>query len=117
MKNGLRSYEMQAVHRVQVHTSFLDLPVPLTAFLGREQEQAALCALLRRPDVRLLTLVGTGGVGKTRLALAVAQALLGEFANGVCFVPLAPVRDPTLVIAAVAEALGLREARDLPLEE
>jgi predicted ATPase/DNA-binding CsgD family transcriptional regulator len=67
--------------------------------------------------VRLLTLVGTGGVGKTRLGLAVAQALLDDFADGVSFVSLATVSDPARVLAAIAKALGLWEVGDLPLEE
>jgi hypothetical protein len=71
-------------------------PIPLTSLVGREHEVAEIDALLRRPEVRLLTLTGTGGVGKTRVALAVASALQNECANGVYPVLLAPVSDPTL---------------------
>src|SRR5258708_38414946 len=71
----------------------------------------------QRPELRLLTLTGTGGVGKTRLGLAVAHALLGGFADGVCFVPLTPVIDPDRVIATIAHALGLWEVGDRPLIE
>jgi predicted ATPase len=92
-------------------------PVPLTALIGREQEVRAICDLLSRPEVRLLTITGTGGVGKTRLALEVAGVLRADFADGTCFVPLAPVSDPARVPAAIAQALGLWEAGDLPVEE
>ena len=88
-----------------------NLPVQVTAFIGREQEVAAACSLLRRTEVRLVTLTGTGGIGKTRLGLEIADCLFDVFADGVCFVPLAPISNPTLVVAAIAQALGIKEAR------
>ncbi len=105
-----------ATDRVSIRPSS-DLLMPLTSLIGREQQVQAICAMLQRPEVRLLTLTGTGGVGKTRLGLAVAHALLGVFADGVCFVPLTPVIDPERVIATIAQALGLWEVGDRPLIE
>jgi predicted ATPase/DNA-binding CsgD family transcriptional regulator len=93
------------------------LPAALTTFLGREREIATLTALLDRPDVRLLTLLGPGGVGKTRLALAVAAAAAEHCADGAVFVSLAAVTDAALVPSAIAQSLGIRETRDRPLSE
>src|ERR1700736_6089747 len=90
------------------HTTKQNVPALLTPLIGREQEVAAACSLLQRPEVRLLTLTGTGGVGKTRLGLQIATDLVKDFADGICFVSLAPISDPDLVIPTIAQALGLR---------
>jgi predicted ATPase len=82
-----------------------NLPIARTALIGREQEIAEITALLQVPG--FVTLVGAGGIGKTRCALAVATTLLAEFADGVWFVDLAPVADPVLVPSSVAQALNL----------
>src|SRR5215469_809936 len=97
------------------HQPLNNLPVQLTSLIGREQEIQAVCALMRQPEVRLVTLLGPGGVGKTRLGLAVAQSILSDFADGVCFVSLAPIYDPEQVIPTIAKTLGLWEAGDQPL--
>ena len=97
---------------------FSNLPMQLTSLVGRDRETAVACTLLQRPGVRLLTLTGTGGVGKTRLGLQMAHELSGSFANGICFVSLAPLSDPDLVMPAIAQALGLAEKVDqAPLEQ
>jgi len=86
------------------------LPTPPTALIGRERTQAEVVHLLRPGAARLVTLTGPGGVGKSRLALAVADALRDAYPDGVAFVDVAPIRDPTLVPATIARALGLNAA-------
>jgi predicted ATPase/DNA-binding NarL/FixJ family response regulator len=105
----------QATNRAMVHSH--NLPAQLTPLVGREQDVQLACTLLRCPEVRLLTFTGMGGVGKTRLALQVAMELVEEFANGACFVSLASVADPGLVIPTIARTLGLGETGDPPLFE
>jgi predicted ATPase len=86
-----------------------NLPVQRTAFIGREHEAAALRQLLSRVDVRLVTLTGPGGIGKTRLALQVAAEIASEFPGGVCFVPLSAVGERDLIASTIAQAVGVRE--------
>jgi predicted ATPase/transcriptional regulator with XRE-family HTH domain len=88
------------------------LPSPMTSLVGRERELRQVGLLLGFPEVRLLTLTGIGGVGKTRLALEAARSSLseGRFPDGATFVPLAPLSDPALAVPTIARSLGLREA-------
>ncbi|CAA9566453.1 MAG: hypothetical protein AVDCRST_MAG73-4175 [uncultured Thermomicrobiales bacterium] len=88
------------------------LPTPPTSFFGREGDIAAVAERLRGDRVRLLTLTGPGGVGKTRLALRVAETSAADFADGAAFVPLAALAGPDLVGAALARGLGVREGGD-----
>ncbi|HVA88995.1 MAG TPA: BTAD domain-containing putative transcriptional regulator, partial [Chloroflexota bacterium] len=85
-----------------------NLPVPLTSFVGREWERVEITQLLRSGGNRLLTLVGPGGCGKSRLAIEVGRLLLDDYPDGVYLVELAPLTDPNLLAQAVADALGLR---------
>jgi predicted ATPase/DNA-binding CsgD family transcriptional regulator len=86
------------------------LPAPLTSLLGREREIETLQGFLRQPEVRLVTVTGPGGVGKTSLALQVAHDLSDAFQDGVSCVSLAPITDPTLIVPTIAQTLGLVES-------
>jgi predicted ATPase/class 3 adenylate cyclase len=92
-----------------------NLPIQPTPLLGRDREVAAVCALLQGAHERLVTMTGTGGTGKTRLALQVAAELAEAFADGVWFVRLSMLVDPALVLSTIAQTLGLREAGGQPI--
>jgi len=106
----------EQIQHVQVPTlpraipNNLTLHTPLTPFVGRDTELAQIAALLRDPACRLLTLVGAGGMGKTRLALQAARQNMEAFPHGVYFVPLAAVASPDLLVSAIADAVGLKLA-------
>ncbi|MCA9876363.1 MAG: tetratricopeptide repeat protein [Thermomicrobiales bacterium] len=86
----------------------MTIPAPAAGIIGREAEVLYARSLLRRHDVRLLTLTGAGGVGKTRLAVEIARQMASDYRDGAFFIPIASITDPSLVLPAIASALGLR---------
>jgi predicted ATPase len=93
----------------QGETRLTNLPVSRTGFVGREKEAAVAKELLLRQDVRLVTVTGPGGIGKTRLAVEVASGIVEHFPSGAHFVPLSPVSDPGLIASVIVQTLGIRE--------
>jgi len=93
-----------------VETRPTNIPVQRTRFVGQEKEVAAARELLLRQDVRLVTVTGPGGIGKTRLAVEVASGLVERFPSGIHFVPLSAVSDPGLLASVILQTLGIREA-------
>jgi predicted ATPase/DNA-binding NarL/FixJ family response regulator len=102
------------VHLLEVSTTGA-LPRPLSSFVGRQHEIGEIEAMLRDGAIRLLTLVGPGGVGKTRLAVESAARVADTFPDGVWFVDLAPLIDPALVIPTIARTIGLQESPNKPV--
>jgi predicted ATPase len=101
----------------QVETRPTNLPVQRTGFVGRDKEVKAAQELLLRPEVRMVTVTGPGGIGKTRLAVEVASGLVERFPGGIHFVSLSPLNDPGLIASAIVQTLGLRgAAAQSPLE-
>src|SRR5260370_28964157 len=96
---------------------FQILPPLLAPLIGREQQEQEISSLFLRPEVRLLTLTGTGGIGKTRLAQKVATNLIGVFTHGVCLVQLATTSDFNLVIPTIAQTLCLHDVYERSLFE
>ena len=99
----------------QLRTLAASLPVPVSRLVGRERELGALRELIDRPEVRLLTLIGPAGVGKTRLAIELAAGLHGAFPDGIVLVEFASLSEPSLVAQVVASAVGVREQPGVPL--
>ncbi|PXA71751.1 DUF4062 domain-containing protein [Cryobacterium arcticum] len=103
-------------HTAEVEDALGTFPSPVTELIGREREVASLKRTLEREEVRLVTVTGPGGMGKTRLAIDVGEDLAAEYPDGVYFVDLAPVLDPANVVTAIAQTLGVRNTGDGPVE-
>ena len=100
--------ELAAPDRLARRPPVVSLPTPTSTFVGRERELADVTALIERADVRLITLTGPGGTGKTRLAREAAAKSSDSFGDGVSWVSLAAIRDPALVTETIAQALGAK---------
>ena len=100
---------LSAPDRPAPRANVVRLPTPASSFIGRERELADVTALIEREDARIITLTGPGGTGKTRLAVEAARKVADTFPDGIFWVPLAPLRDPSLLVASIAQALDVNE--------
>jgi len=114
-ENGL--IDMQTASGLPVPHARHNLPARPNSFIGRQKELAALQRLVQSQDIRLVTILGPSGVGKTRLGLELARRLLPNFRDGAFFVSLAPLNDPAFVASAIAHTFGIREISIHPLQE
>ena len=114
-RTAVRKTSADAQSKNERRLPISNLPTLLTTFVGREQEMAEVRALLEQSATRLVTLTGPGGIGKTRLGLALAGNLVDLFPDGVFLIELAPVRDSALVTSSIAQGLGVRETGNDPL--
>ena len=112
-----RREEVAPVRSTPVPHRYDSLPAPPSALIGRSKEIEALLEMVRQPSISLVTLTGPGGTGKTRLALEVARLAAPGFAAGVCFIPLAAIRDHQLVLSAIVRALGFDEGVGRPVDQ
>ena len=107
LSTELNEWKIEQPHDSRATPLLTNLPAPLTSLVGAEESAATVVAILKRPDARLLTLTGPGGVGKTRLALTAGARLLGEFRDGVFFIPLEAVNEPAFLVAQIAHFLNI----------
>jgi predicted ATPase/DNA-binding CsgD family transcriptional regulator len=101
--------EIEALETILKPGPMWKVPTAFTPLVGRDKEVADVCELLKNPDVHLVTLLGTGGIGKTRLSYQVAREIQSYFTDGVCFVHLATLNEPDLVVPIIAQELGIQE--------
>ncbi len=107
--------QAETVDSTQILQPVWKMPALFTSFIGREQAMADICELFKHPELRLVTLVGPGGIGKTRLSVQVATAMRTFFPDGVCFVPLAAISDARLLVPALARELDIRDVGEQSL--
>jgi non-specific serine/threonine protein kinase len=124
LKKEFRKLDAQSRKKIEsavIENEYDQIPNNLrqykTSLIGREKELTEVCDLLTNEDVRMVTLKGIGGTGKTALSQAVAQKLLPSFPDGVYFIELAAITDPDLVISEITQTLGIRETGDIPITE
>lgn len=114
-RGNIASTPKDIVKDIPWRATRVNLPATVTSLIGRSEELALVHNYLSDPNIRLITLIGPPGIGKTRLSLEAARTIAAEFSDGVFFVALAPLDDPSLITSAVIQSLGYVEAKDQDL--